>query len=154
MSEKLRVGIIGAGWAGENHANAFSRLPDVEVSALWSRKRATAESLAGRMNNPELKIYDRWQDLVESGEIDVLSLATPPTLRLEPFVMALEQGCHVLVEKPLCVGLADARVMVEKAHKADTITATCLNWRYAPGNQAAVRAIREGKIGTILDVRL
>jgi len=105
------------------------------------------------MDNPKLKIYDRWQDLVTSGEIDVLSLATPPMLRREPFEMALEQGFHVLVEKPLCVGLTDARIMAEKAHKADTITATCLNWRYAPGNQAAIKAIREGKVGAILDVR-
>ncbi len=154
MSDKLRVGILGAGWAGGAHADAFSRLPDVEVAALWSRTRARAESLAGRMNSPKLHIYDRWQDLVESGEIDVVSLATPPTLRLEPFAMALERGCHVLVEKPLSVGLTDARAMVEKAHQADTITATCFNWRYAPGNQAALWAIKEGKIGAILDVRL
>ena len=79
MSDKLRVGILGAGWAGGAHADAFSRLPDVEVTALWSRKRATAESLAGRMNNPKSQIYDRWQDLVESGGLDVVSLATPPT---------------------------------------------------------------------------
>ena len=154
MSDKLRVGILGAGWAGGAHADAFSRLPDVEVAALWSRTRARAESLAGRINNPKLQIYDRWQDLVESGEVDVLSLATPPTLRLEPFAMALEQGCHVLVEKPLSVGLTDARAMVEIAHHTDTITATCFNFRYAPGNQVALRAIKDGKIGAILDVRL
>jgi predicted dehydrogenase len=110
--------------------------------------------LKKRINNTKLKIYDRWQDLIGSGEIDVLTLATPPTLRLEPFAAALEQGCHVLVEKPVCVGLADARAMVEKAHRTDRVTATCFNWRYAPGNQAAVKAIREGKIGSVLDVRL
>jgi predicted dehydrogenase len=154
MSEKLRVGIIGAGWAGGAHAEAFSRLPDVEVAALWSRTHTTAESLAGRMNNPKIHIYDRWQDLVGSGELDVVSLTTPPTLRLEPFAMALEQGSHVLVEKPLSVGLTDARAIVEKAHQSDTITATCFNWRYAPGNQIALRAVKEGKIGKILDVRL
>ena len=59
MNEKLRVGILGAGWAGEAHANAFSRLPDVEVTAIWSRTRARAESLSGRMSNHELRIFDK-----------------------------------------------------------------------------------------------
>ena len=37
MADRLRVGILGAGWAGGGHAAAFSRLPDVEVGAVWSR---------------------------------------------------------------------------------------------------------------------
>lgn len=154
MKEKLRIGILGAGWAGGAHAEAFSRLPDVEVSALWSRTRARAETLAGSINNPKLQIYDHWQDLVESGEIDVLSLATPPTLRIEPFTMALERGCHVLVEKPVSVGMADSRTMVEKANRTDAITATCFNWRYTPGCQTAIKVIEKGKIGSIQDVRM
>jgi predicted dehydrogenase len=153
MKDKLRVGILGAGWAGGAHAIGFSRLPDVEVSAIWSRTRARAETVAGSIDSPNLKIYDHWQDLIESGEIDILSLATPPTLRIEPFTMALERGCHVLVEKPVSVGMADSRAMVEKANQADIITATCFNWRYTPGGQTAIKVIEKGKIGSVLDIR-
>jgi predicted dehydrogenase len=54
MPDKLRVGILGAGWAGGGHAKAFSLLHGVEVSALWSRARARAESLAKELSEPKL----------------------------------------------------------------------------------------------------
>ena len=152
MSSDLRVGILGAGWAGGGHAEAFSRLPNVQVVALWSRTTTSAETLAAQLNEPKLKVYDHWRDLVEQAEVDVISLATPPTLRVEPIVMALNRGCHVLVEKPVTVGLKGAEAIREAVRQSDLVTATVLNWRYAPGNLTAKRAIEEGQIGDILDV--
>jgi predicted dehydrogenase len=154
MPDALRVGILGAGWAGGGHAKAFSLLRGVEVSAIWSRTRGRAESLASELSNPKLQIYDHWQDLIESAKVDIVSLATPPTLRRTLVDMALERGRHVLVEKPFSVGLPDARAMVHAAQHAATVTAACFNWRYAPGCQAAWREIQEGKIGRLLDVRM
>ena len=153
MTETIRVGILGAGWAGESHAIAFSQLPHVEVTALWSRTRTSAEMLAQQLNQPGLRVYDNWQDLIEKAGVDVISMATPPMLRLEPVMMAYERGCHVLIEKPFSVSLADAHVMSQAAQVAKTVTATCFNWRYAPGYQYAWRATREGQIGQIRDIR-
>jgi len=89
MAEPLRVGIIGAGWAGASHLAAYSRLPGVTVAALWSRTRA--EELAGRLNQPVLEIYDRWEDLIEKGGIDAISIAVPPTVRRDLISAALER---------------------------------------------------------------
>ena len=119
-----------------------------------SRTRARAESLAKELKKSKIQIYDAWQDLIESAEVDVISLATPPTVRLEPLVMAFEHGCHVLVEKPFSVGLNNARAMVTAAQQASTVTAMCFNWRYAPGCQVALREIQDGNIGKIFDVRM
>lgn len=154
MPHKLRVGILGAGWAGGGHAKAFSQLPDVEVSALWSRTRARAESLANELKKSKIQIYDNWQDLIESAEVDVISLATPPTLRLEPVVMALENGCHVLLEKPVSVSLDDARAMATAAEQGTTVTAMCFNLRYTPGCQVALPEIQDGNIGKVFDVHM
>jgi len=152
MPEKLRVGLIGAGWAAESHAAAFLQLPNVEVTALWSRTRATAEALAGRLKQARLRIYDDWQDLIAESKVDVISITTPPMLHRSPAVAALAQGCHVLVEKPISVGVADARAIVHAAQAAKTVTATCFNWRYAPAIQVALRAVLDGQIGAIRDV--
>jgi predicted dehydrogenase len=152
LNENLRVGILGAGWAGGGHAEAFSRLPNVQVVALWSRTPTSAETLAAQLNEPKLTVYDDWRDLVEQADVDVISLATPPTLRIEPIVTALNRGCHVLVEKPVTVGLKGAEAIREAVRQNDLVTATVLNWRYAPGNLTAKRAIEEGQIGNILDV--
>ncbi len=153
MVEKLRVGILGAGWAAESHATAYAQLPNVTVTALWSRTRPRAEALAGRLKQPGLRVYDHWQELIEQSKVDVISVATPPMLRHEPVLLALEQGYHVLIEKPISVGVAGAQTLVAAAQSVKTVTATCFNWRYTPAYQAAWRAVQEDQIGSIRDVR-
>jgi predicted dehydrogenase len=149
----LRVGILGAAFAGEGHIAAYSRLPGVEVTGLWNRTKARAESLAGKLGYADLTVYDDWQSLIRAGNCDVISIATPPVLRSDPLLAALNQGSHVLVEKPVSVGVPEARVMAAAAEAANTITACCFNWRYAPAYQTAHKAIRSGQIGAIRDLR-
>jgi predicted dehydrogenase len=149
----LRVGILGAGWAGESHAAAYSRLPGVEVTGLWNRTKTRAESLAGKLGYADLTVYDDWQSLIGTGNCDVISIATAPMVRSDPLLAALDQGCHVLVEKPISVGVPEARVMSAAAEAANTVTACCFNWRYAPAYQTAQKAIRSGQIGAVRDLR-
>jgi predicted dehydrogenase len=91
----LRVGIIGAGWAEEAHIAAYSRLPGVEVAGLWSRTKARAEALAGKLGYADLTVYDDWPSLIATGDCQVISIATAPMLRSDPLLAALDQGCHV-----------------------------------------------------------
>jgi UDP-N-acetyl-2-amino-2-deoxyglucuronate dehydrogenase len=83
----------------------------------------------------------------------VISIATPPMLRSDPLLAARDQGCHVLVEKPISVGIPQARVMSAAAEAANTVTACCFNGRYAPAYQTARKAIRSGQIGAVRDLR-
>jgi predicted dehydrogenase len=154
MTEQLRVGVLGAGMAGDGHIRAFAQQQDVDVTALWSRTRVRAEILANQLQLSNLRVYDRWQDLIEQAEVDIVSIATPETLRREPFMLALECGCHVLVEKPFSVELVDAQAMTQAGRDAHTITAICFNWRYAPGSQIAWREVHEGRLGRLFDIRM
>lgn len=154
MANNLRVGILGVGTAAMGHATAYAQLPGVTINALWNRTRSKAEAFAGKLNQPDLKIYDDWETLIEQAEIDVLSVTTAEFLRREPLLAALEKGLPVLVEKPYSITLADAQAMTTAAQACDTISAISLNWRYAPGVQLAWRALREDIIGCILDVQL
>ena len=153
MAQVLRVGVLGAGWAGTGHAAAYRHLPDVEVCALWSRSSDRAEALASTLDSPRLHVYQEWQELITRGRCDVISIATAPMLRSAPFLLALEYGCHVLVEKPMSVGVGEAADMVAAAERSSTVTACCFNWRYAPALQAAKRTILDGALGEIRDVR-
>lgn len=154
MAELIRVGILGAGGAGTAHASAFSQLEAVQVTALWSRTRVRAEELVGRLQLEGVQVFDRWQDLIERAEVDVISVATPEILRREPVTMALERGRHLLVEKPLSIELADAQEMTRLAQDASTVTATCFNWRYSPGTQLAWREVQAERIGPIRDISM
>jgi predicted dehydrogenase len=134
----LRVGILGAGMAAEGHATAYHRLPDVRVVGIWNRSRGRAEALAGRLEH-EPRLYDRWQDMISDDRIDVISIATAPLLRSEPLRLAVDHGRHVLVEKPISIGVPEAAEMVAAVKASAAVT--------------AYRAIRAGEIGAIRDLR-
>jgi len=138
--------------AAEGHATAYHRLPEVRVVGIWNRSRARADALASRLA-PEPRIYERWQDMISDNRIDVISIATAPLLRSEPLRLAVDHGRHVLVEKPISIGVPEAAEMVAAAKASAAVTAACFNWRCAPAYQTAYRAIQAGKIGTIRDLR-
>jgi D-xylose 1-dehydrogenase (NADP+, D-xylono-1,5-lactone-forming) len=91
--------------------------------------------------------------MISDERIDVISIATAPLLRSEPLRLAVDHGRHVLVEKPISIGVPEAADMVAAARASIAVTATCFNWRYAPAYQTAWRAIQAGAIGTIRDLR-
>ena len=123
MASSLRVGIVGTGRAGRCQARAFSQLPGVSVAALWNRTRTKAERLAADLKTPGLEVFDDWRRMIDRSRIDIVSIATDPVLRLEPFAYALAKGRHVLVEKPLASDLPEAGAMAKAARQAETVTA-------------------------------
>ena len=153
MPKTLRVGIIGTGYAGWCHAKAFSRLPDVAVTALWNRTHSRAERLASALARPDIKIFVDWQNLIQSGDVDIISITTDPAFRQAPFTEGLTQNLHILVEKPLALGLSEAKEMASLARQARSVTAVSFNWRYSPGCQTCWRAIQKGEIGRLMDIR-
>jgi len=102
---------------------------------------------------PPVAVYDRWEDLLERGDVDLVSLTTPGAVRHAPFAAALRRGLHVLVEKPLSLDLPEARTIADLAAGGGTVTAVAFNWRYAPRFQAAWRAVQAGAIGPVREVR-
>ena len=152
MAKKLRVAVLGAGVAGKGHITAYLREGSAQVVGLWSRKRATAESAASELEVHDATVFDHWQDMIEQSECDIVSVATPPTLRLEPLALALEHDCHVLLEVPFAIGIDEPHTMAEIGSTTKTVTAVTLKLRYQPGTQFARREIHDGRIGRILSV--
>jgi len=153
VANSRRVVIIGAGRAGRCQAQAFARLPGVSVTALWNRTRAKAERLAADLKTPALEVFDDWRRMIDRSRVDIISIATDPVLRLEPFAYALAKGRHVLVEKPLAWDLPEAEAMARAAGEAETVTAISFNWRYSPACLTLWQALREGQIGKLLDIQ-
>ena len=71
-----------------------------------------------KLGHRDLTVYDDWQTLIGKGNCDVISIVTAPMLRKAPLLAALDHGCHVLVERPISVGVPEARVMVAAAEPA------------------------------------
>ena len=122
MPETIRVGIIGAGKiAQDRHIPLLQKVPDVRITHAWSRRPETARQAARRFGIPHQ--VERWEQIVESPEIDAVVVATPPNLHLPATLAALDAGKHVLCQARMARNLKEARRMLEASTTTDRVTA-------------------------------
>ncbi len=151
-SRKLRVAIIGCGWIADSHAKAFLNQPDVEIVAgadLVPGKAAKfmeKHGIEGAKTN-----YASHKELIDdkSLNLDAVSICTYNRQHAEPAIYALQNGLHVLLEKPFTVTLDEA-VEVMKAEKA---SGKILSIGFQPRMDANMKQIKKivesGALGDI-----
>jgi predicted dehydrogenase len=96
--KKLRFGIVGSGMIADVIARVIRRVDAAEVAAVASRTVSETQAFAQSHGIPF--VFDRWQDLVSSDQIDCVYVATPTSVREAICIAAACQGKHVLAEKP------------------------------------------------------
>ena len=109
-----RIGIIGAGKAGERQANGFAAQADANVVGIADLDEARAVRLAEGVGATAVRA---WEELFRLG-LDVLVVATPHAFHVAPAERAAAEGVHLLMEKPLATTLADAHRIVDVAGSA------------------------------------
>ncbi len=105
--ESVKVGIVGAGFIADVHADAFAQTPGCEVVAVASPNLHRVVDFAKRHDIP--RALTNYRDLLKIEEIDVVSLAIPNDLHAEVTIDAAAAGKHVIVEKPLATTLGRRR---------------------------------------------
>lgn len=145
----LRVGIAGAGQAGDHHAIGFAATEGAEVVAIADLNQELARSVAERYG---ARAVSDWRSLLEL-EIDILVVALPHNLHLEPAEAAAERGIHVLMEKPIAISLADGRRIVEVCERAGVKLTISFVHRYREELQLARSWIDAGEVGTPMVAR-
>ncbi len=146
-SPTLRVGVVGLGYAGEQHLKNFARMPNVEAVALAGLEEERLRELGERYGVHEL--HRSWEELVARDDLDVVSIGAPNHLHAPIAVAALEGGRHVLCEKPLARTGAEAAGIVEAARRADRAVHIAFTQRERGDVQALKRHIDEGNLGRI-----
>jgi predicted dehydrogenase len=141
----LRVGVIGVGWAGQQHIAAYDALPGVEIAAIAGLEEPVREALAGQYRIE--RHVARWEDLVDLGGLDAVSVAVPTFLHAPIAIAALGRGMHVLSEKPIARSATEADAMVQAARKADRVLDVAFNHRQRGDIQALREAIVAGRLG-------
>jgi len=141
----LRAGVVGLGWAGQQHMEAYSTLPGVELVAIAGMEDEPRAALGERYGLTRL--YSDWKDLVADGDLDVVSVAVPTFLHAPISVGALQAGIHVLSEKPIARTAAEAQSMVDAAHAAGRVLEVAFNHRRRGDIEALKAAIDAGRIG-------
>lgn len=156
--ERLRVGVLGMGFMGGTHTQAWQRvkatfnLPiDIEMKALFDMSERSL-ALNGARYEFERTTQD-WREVCEADDIDVVSICTPNFAHLEAAELALSTGKHVWCEKPMATSIADAEAMVAlaEAGKAQGLK-TILGYNYmkSPTLLAIKKLIEDGVIGDIV----
>jgi predicted dehydrogenase len=153
MVKSLNIGLIGSGFMGQAHADAYRRagilyrnLPRTPVLyAIADQNDALAEQARGRLGFA--KAYGDWRRLIEDPEVDVVDITTPNHLHVEPALAALQAGKHVYCEKPMAVKVEDAQRMAAAAKKAGVKTLVAFNNIKTPAALVAKQIIERGEIG-------
>lgn len=113
MNENLRFGLIGYGAWGKHHAEAIGKTPGATLVAVAARSETTAAS--ARDAFPGLEASTDFQQLLARDDIDVVDIVLPSHLHHKVASAALENGKHVLLEKPMCLSLGDCDDLIRIA---------------------------------------
>jgi predicted dehydrogenase len=157
-TKKLRVGMVGCGFMGRTHSNAFgkvNRFFDLEhepaLVAVCARNPAEAEGFAG--NWGYLSFETDWRKLVARKDIDLIDIASPNDTHAEIAIAAAEAGKMVMCEKPLGRNAAESEKMVAAVEQAKTPNMVWYNYRRVPAVTLAKQLVDEGRLGKIFHYR-
>lgn len=157
MSDPIRVGVIGAGMAGQAHAfgyrnamMAVSSPLEVELVAIADPNLALAESVAARYGFASATAD---VDAFIASDVDVISVALPNFLHAEVLPQVLASGKHVFAEKPIGRTVEESVSLQALAEAASGITGVGFSFRRLPGLAALARAVADGRVGEVHTVR-
>ncbi len=145
----IRLGIIGCGNMGTSHINNIlsGAMPEFELTAVADLKEERRK--AALELYPGIKVYNDGSELINSGEVDAILVATPHYLHPTYAIEGLEKGLHVMIEKPAGVYTKQVEEMNEVAAKSDKVLAIMFNQRTNPCYIRLREIILSGKFGEI-----
>src|SRR5437879_10917413 len=108
--KNLRVGVVGVGHIGSNHARLYAEIPSAEFSAIYDVDLAKADAIAKKYRITPAQSLDEFAEMVEAA-----SVATPTNTHYEVARSLLARGKHLLIEKPITDNTAHAAELVELA---------------------------------------
>ena len=144
-SKELRVGVVGIGWAGQQHLMAYNALDGVRIVALAGMEEELRNSLQAEYSIPNA--FADWKDMLEHGGLDAISVAVPTFLHAPIAIAALERGIHVLSEKPIARNAVEGQAMVDAARKAGRVLDVAFNHRRRGDIKALKGVIDDGGLG-------
>ncbi|WP_172121861.1 Gfo/Idh/MocA family oxidoreductase [Devosia sp. 919] len=148
----MKVGIVGASFARAAYLPALRHVPGAEVIALASGRLDSARSAAAEFDIPHA--YDDWQAMLDGQRLDLVLIATPTDLHAPITLAALEQGAHVLCEKPTAMDAAEAEQMLEHAEALGRLHMIDHELRFNPNRAKVASMIAAGELGEIRHVNI
>jgi predicted dehydrogenase len=146
----LGVCIIGCGFMGRLHADAWLKRGDAKVVAVYNRSAAAAKVVQDQTGAIQYESYEK--AILHQG-VDVVSICVPTCLHEEISCFAMENGRHVIVEKPIALTKEQAERMIETAKRNNVKLCVSYQYRGMPRHRRYRELFRRGDFGSALCVR-
>ena len=141
----MKVGVVGVGWAGQQHIKAYASMDGVSLVGIAGLEEETRTRLAEEFG--VAVSVARWEDLLDVDGLEAISVAVPTFLHAPIATAALERGIHVLSEKPIALNGEQADAMVAAARSAGRVLDVAFNHRRRGDVQKLRELIEEGRLG-------
>src|SRR5947207_5036515 len=158
MTKPLNIGMIGYGFMGRAHSNAYRKVNnffDLEhrpvLKAVCARSADKAKAFADKWGYESVETD--WRKLIERKDIDLIDICTPNNTHAEIATAAAQAGKMILCEKPLSMTGAEGEKMVAAVEKAKVPNMGWYNYRRIPAVTFARQLIEEGKLGRVFHFR-
>src|SRR5271156_242331 len=158
MPQPLNIGLIGYGFMGRAHSNAYRRVNNFftlghrpVLKAICARNEDQAQMFADTWGYESIETD--WRKLVARKDIDAVDICVPNNLHHEIAIAAAQAGKMVLCEKPLSMNAPEGAKMIAAVEKAGVPNMVWYNYRRVPAVTLAKRLIDEGKLGKIFHYR-
>ncbi|QFT90524.1 Glucose--fructose oxidoreductase precursor [Bacillus sp. THAF10] len=148
---KLRVGVVGCGSiAKHRHLPEYHANQNVELVALCDVVLESAEKAVETYGG---KAYESYQEMIDSENLDIVSVCTPNYLHAPVSIYASKAGAHVLCEKPMATSKEEADEMIAAAKASGKKLMIAHNQRFVPSHQKAKSLIESGEVGKVYSFR-
>ena len=158
MKKKLNVGLIGYGFMGRTHSNAYCKVnhffdlayePVLKVICGLDEKeaKAFADNWGYQSHTTD------WKSVISDPDIDLVDICVPNNVHAEIAIAAAEAGKAIICEKPLALDGVQAKTMVDAVEKAGVANLASFNYRRVPAVTLAKQLIDEGRLGRIFHYR-
>ena len=145
--KKTRIAMIGAGGIAQAYSQSFLQCKNAELAAVVDVRKEAAEAIAESHGCP---VETDYQKLMDTVAPDAVLVCTPPVSHLEICNYFLEQGVHVLCEKPITIDMASARSMVDCAEANGALLTMASKFRYVEDVIKAKSIITSGILGELV----
>ena len=158
FKKHLNVGMVGYGFMGRTHSNAFRKVSNFfenehqpVLKAICGRSEANTRAFADTWGYESIETD--WPKLVERKDIDVIDICTPNDSHMEIAIAAAQAGKMIMCEKPLALDTAQGEKMVAAVEGAKVLNTVWYNYRRIPAVTMAKQLIDEGRLGRIFHYR-
>lgn len=148
----MKLGVVGCGLVAEGfHLPALNKIEDIEIAAVCDNDIKNAKRVKETFNID--KYYTNFTEMLNQENLDIVDICTPPKLHAEMAIQSIENGCHVLLEKPMTSSVYEADMVLRALrHNSDVKLCIVHNYLYKPIAMKARSIVESGELGDIVSM--